>query len=189
MRFSSLLALAGALPAVVNAAPVLQPPQPTDSDALVLSELFPSLISTTHSHSPPEFAVVLNQLELSFYTQALAKFNDSDFSAAGFTMSDIPKEAFKYASFFPSFLPSDHRSISTGKFNLTNRHTSTCTSSSTVAHLTSPLTCLQSHRRLEEQERCPTLRLQFRLQLRIDRREDHVSLCPSCGASRCIRFL
>jgi len=78
MRFSSLLPLACALPVVVNAAPVLQTRQPADNDALVL-----------------KFAAVLNQLESSFYTQALAKFNDSDFSAAGFTMSDIPKEAFK----------------------------------------------------------------------------------------------
>jgi hypothetical protein len=39
-----------------------------------------------------EFANVLNQLEESFYTQALAKFQDSDFTAAGFPASQIAQQ-------------------------------------------------------------------------------------------------
>lgn len=41
-----------------------------------------------------EFAGVLEQLEDSFYSQALAKFQDSDFTAAGFGNTAIPKELF-----------------------------------------------------------------------------------------------
>jgi hypothetical protein len=41
-----------------------------------------------------KFADVLEQLESSFYKQALAKFKDPDFQAAGFSSSQIPIEQF-----------------------------------------------------------------------------------------------
>jgi len=81
MRFSSAIVLAWSLPLVVNAAPVLQARQASQlaaSDALVL-----------------KFAEVLNQLESKFYSDAIAKFQDSDFTGAGFTVPDIPKQAFQ----------------------------------------------------------------------------------------------
>jgi len=81
MRFSSAIVLAWSLPLVVKAAPVLQTRQTSQldpNDALVL-----------------KFAGVLNQLEQQFYADALAKFQASDFTGAGFTVSDIPKQAFQ----------------------------------------------------------------------------------------------
>jgi rubrerythrin len=42
-----------------------------------------------------KFADVLEQLESNFYQQALAKFQDADFQAAGYTSSQIPIEQFK----------------------------------------------------------------------------------------------
>jgi hypothetical protein len=42
-----------------------------------------------------KFADVLEQLESNFYQQALAKFKDADFQAAGFSSSQIPIEQFK----------------------------------------------------------------------------------------------
>ncbi|KAH8989416.1 ferritin-like domain-containing protein [Lactarius hatsudake] len=41
-----------------------------------------------------QFAHVLEQLETQFYQQALAKFQPSDFTAAGFTSADIPAQQF-----------------------------------------------------------------------------------------------
>jgi hypothetical protein len=41
-----------------------------------------------------QFADVLEQLESQFYSQALSKFQDSDFQAAGFTSSQIPIQLF-----------------------------------------------------------------------------------------------
>ncbi|KAG6897686.1 hypothetical protein C0992_012435, partial [Termitomyces sp. T32_za158] len=41
------------------------------------------------------FADVLEQLENSFYSQAISKFQDSDFTTAGFSSSQIPIEQFK----------------------------------------------------------------------------------------------
>jgi len=77
MRLAPLFSLACSLPFVVKAAPVLQSRQ-SDTDILVL-----------------KFAEVLNQLELQFYQEALAKFNDSDFAAAGFHVTDVPERIFK----------------------------------------------------------------------------------------------
>jgi len=79
MRFSSAIVLACSL--VVKAAPVLETRQTSllaPSDALVL-----------------KFAEVLNQLESKFYQDAIAKFQDSDFTAAGFTLPDVPKQVFQ----------------------------------------------------------------------------------------------
>ncbi|KAF5363560.1 hypothetical protein D9756_000950 [Leucocoprinus leucothites] len=42
-----------------------------------------------------KFADVLEQLESSFYSQALQKFQESDFTSAGFSSSDIPIQQFK----------------------------------------------------------------------------------------------
>jgi len=42
-----------------------------------------------------QFANVLEQLESTFYMQALQKFNLSDFTAAGFTSPQIPLQQFQ----------------------------------------------------------------------------------------------
>ena len=42
-----------------------------------------------------EFANVLEQLETQFYTQALQKFQESDFIAAGFTSAQVPIQQFQ----------------------------------------------------------------------------------------------
>jgi hypothetical protein len=41
-----------------------------------------------------EFALVLEQFETAFYTQALATFQPSDFTNAGFTSAQIPAQLF-----------------------------------------------------------------------------------------------
>jgi hypothetical protein len=70
MRYSSILAvLASSL--LASARPV-QKKRDAAANALVF-----------------QFANVLNQLESSFYGQAIAKFQDSDFTAAGFTSSEM----------------------------------------------------------------------------------------------------
>jgi rubrerythrin len=43
---------------------------------------------------PTEFAHVLEQLETEFYKQALAKFKEPDFTAAGFASAAVPVEQF-----------------------------------------------------------------------------------------------
>lgn len=43
---------------------------------------------------PAEFANVLEQLESQFYAQALAKFQASDFTSAGFSDAQVPIEQF-----------------------------------------------------------------------------------------------
>jgi len=79
MRFTSVISLAcSALPLVVRAAPLLQSRQLSPNDTAIL-----------------QFAEVLNQLESQFYVEALQKFQDADFSAAGFSVTDVPKEIFK----------------------------------------------------------------------------------------------
>jgi len=79
MRYSSSYILAAlAAPLLVSARPVARPVKPraaSATDGVVL-----------------QFANVLNQLEESFYTQALAKFQDSDFTAAGFPASQIAQQ-------------------------------------------------------------------------------------------------
>jgi hypothetical protein len=69
MRYSSVLAVA-ASSLLVSAAPV------RNRDAAINSLVF-------------QFANVLNQLESSFYAQGIQKFQDSDFTAAGFTSTQL----------------------------------------------------------------------------------------------------
>jgi len=76
MRYSSFLTLLAA-PLAVSAAPARFYGKRAESDILVFT-----------------FADVLEQLESQFYTQAIAKFQESDFTAAGFTSASIPIEQF-----------------------------------------------------------------------------------------------
>jgi len=99
MRFSSAITLVCSLPLVVKAAPVLQARQLAKTDILVL-----------------KFAEVLNELESQFYTTALAKFKDSDFAAAGFTVTDVPKQIFKEIQFDEQ----THIDFLTGALNANN---------------------------------------------------------------------
>ncbi|KAI0029474.1 ferritin-like domain-containing protein, partial [Vararia minispora EC-137] len=64
--------LAFVAPSLVMAAPVRRQAAPNPNDVLVL-----------------QFAQVLNQLEQQFYQQALAKFQPSDITSAGFTSSNV----------------------------------------------------------------------------------------------------
>jgi len=75
MRYSTSSILAAlAAPLLVSGRPV-KPRAASATDAVVF-----------------QFANVLNQLEQSFYSQALAKFQDSDFTAAGFPASQIAEQ-------------------------------------------------------------------------------------------------
>jgi hypothetical protein len=47
------------------------------------------------SRAGAEFADVLEQMESKFYSQALSKFQDSDFSNAGFSSVILPQQQFK----------------------------------------------------------------------------------------------
>jgi hypothetical protein len=76
--FFSASFIALALPFLALGAPVPSKRVATASDMLVFT-----------------FADVLEQLETQFYTQALAKFTDSDFTAAGFSSSQIPLQQFQ----------------------------------------------------------------------------------------------
>jgi len=71
MLYTTLLILAGSM--MASTAPVLT--RRANNDLLVL-----------------QFANVLEQLETNFYSQALLQFKDSDFTAAGFSSSQIPLE-------------------------------------------------------------------------------------------------
>jgi len=71
MLYTTLLILAGSM--MVSTAPVLT--RRANNDLLVL-----------------QFANVLEQFENGFYSQALLQFKDSDFTAAGFSSSQIPLE-------------------------------------------------------------------------------------------------
>jgi len=71
MLYTTLLILAGSM--MVSTAPVLT--RRANNDLLVL-----------------QFANVLEQFETGFYSQALLQFKDSDFTAAGFSSSQIPLE-------------------------------------------------------------------------------------------------
>jgi hypothetical protein len=71
MLYTTLLVLAGSL--LVTTAPIMR--KRSSNDLLVL-----------------QFADILEQFETGFYTQALLTFQDSDFTQAGFSSSDIPLE-------------------------------------------------------------------------------------------------
>ncbi|TFK56199.1 hypothetical protein OE88DRAFT_719953 [Heliocybe sulcata] len=79
MRFaSSVSILALVAPALVSAVPLrLTRRAASAADTLVL-----------------QFADVLEQLETQFYTQALAKFQESDFTTAGFSAAQVPIQQF-----------------------------------------------------------------------------------------------
>ncbi|KXN81641.1 hypothetical protein AN958_04102 [Leucoagaricus sp. SymC.cos] len=78
-HLTSLISLAlAAGPALVSAAPSRFYGKRAASDVTVL-----------------KFADVLEQLENNFYSQALSKFQDSDFTSAGFSSSSVPIEQFK----------------------------------------------------------------------------------------------
>ncbi|GLB33247.1 putative ferritin-like domain containing protein [Lyophyllum shimeji] len=76
MRYSSAI-IALAAPLVAYAAPARFYGKRAASDVLVF-----------------KFADVLEQLESTFYQQAIAKFKDTDFTSAGFPSSQIPIEQF-----------------------------------------------------------------------------------------------
>ncbi|QRV72945.1 cytochrome b2 (L-lactate ferricytochrome C oxidoreductase) protein [Ceratobasidium sp. AG-Ba] len=75
MRFQSILALSA--PLLALAAPMKYPRAASANDITVL-----------------KFAHVLEQLETEFYKQALAKFQPSDFTSAGFVSASVPVEQF-----------------------------------------------------------------------------------------------
>jgi len=77
MRYSSAL-FALAAPLLVSAAPARFLGKRAAADILVL-----------------QFAEVLENLESTFYEQALSKFKDSDFTSAGFLSGQLPVEQFK----------------------------------------------------------------------------------------------
>ena len=58
--------------------------------------LFYITLAATHTHAlmHPEFAGVLEDLESQFYSQALSKFQASDFTAAGFSDPNLPIQQF-----------------------------------------------------------------------------------------------
>jgi len=75
MRFQSLFVLS--TPLLALAAPMKYPRAASANDITVL-----------------KFANVLEQLETEFYKQALAKFQESDFTNAGFVAASVPVEQF-----------------------------------------------------------------------------------------------
>ena len=93
MRFSAAF-VALVAPLLTSAAPLKRAANPTD--LLVLSELPSECPGKRCLTICPfaEFAHVLEQLETQFYTQALAKFQETDFTAAGFTSAQIPIQQF-----------------------------------------------------------------------------------------------
>lgn len=76
MRYSTLFASVSC-PLLALAAPMKYPRAASANDITVL-----------------KFANVLEQLETEFYKQALAKFKESDFTAAGFVSASVPVEQF-----------------------------------------------------------------------------------------------
>lgn len=96
MRSSSIL-FALAAPILSLAAPARYLGKRAAADILVFREFptFSCLMCTLqHPYPSSEFADVLEQLESTFYQQALSKFKSSDFTAAGFISSQIPMEQF-----------------------------------------------------------------------------------------------
>jgi rubrerythrin len=92
MHFQTLLALSA--PLLALAAPMKYPRAASANDITVLSAYY--FVCWLHrAHSVfSEFANVLEQLETEFYKQALAKFQESDFTAAGFVSASVPVQQF-----------------------------------------------------------------------------------------------
>jgi hypothetical protein len=93
-HFSILFALA--VPLLASAAPARFLGKRAAADILVfrkfLYTVFCSLSKNSRDISLTEFADVLEQLESTFYQQGLSKFKDTDFTAAGFSSSQIAIE-------------------------------------------------------------------------------------------------
>jgi rubrerythrin len=94
MRYSTLFASVSC-PLLALAAPMKYPRAASANDITVLSRsCFFSKTLCALNTLLPEFANVLEQLETEFYKQALAKFKESDFTAAGFVSASVPVEQF-----------------------------------------------------------------------------------------------
>lgn len=95
MHFLTLLAGFSA-PLLALAAPMKYPRAASANDITVLSACRFIVRKKTIAHplSLTEFANVLEQLETEFYKQALAKFQESDFTSAGFVSASIPVQQF-----------------------------------------------------------------------------------------------
>jgi hypothetical protein len=95
MHYSPILFVLAA-PLLVFASPARFLGKRAAVDILVLRE-FPNQFLACVLFEPrlSEFAEVLENLESTFYQQALSKFQDSDFTSAGFLSSLLPVEQFK----------------------------------------------------------------------------------------------
>lgn len=97
MRYSSAF-VALVAPLLVSAAPARFFGKRGDTDVLVFSESTDLLDNSPNPLTNQlflEFADVLEQLESAFYSQALAKFQESDFTSAGFASTQIPVQQFQ----------------------------------------------------------------------------------------------
>jgi len=94
MHYSSIL-FALAAPLLVSASPARFLGKRAAVDILVLREFPNQLACILFEPRLSEFAEVLENLESTFYQQALSKFQDSDFTSAGFLSSLLPVEQFK----------------------------------------------------------------------------------------------
>lgn len=98
MAFTSLYSLCGAGFALLQLlAPAMARPiaRSTNSSTLVALRGCFYFFSRPSPHDRTEFANVLEQLESTFYAQALQKFNQSDFTAAGFASAQVPLQQFQ----------------------------------------------------------------------------------------------
>jgi hypothetical protein len=92
---TSLIVLAVTLSA--SAAPIRRADTDASADDVLVFRTFTSTcpyIAFLNYFLFLEFADVLEQLEATFYSQALSTFQDSDFTAAGFASAQIPEQLF-----------------------------------------------------------------------------------------------
>lgn len=82
------------LSATSFAAPIRRNSTASATDILVYREFTLPLSGDHGADLTTEFAGVLEALESEFYKQALAKFQDADFTSAGFGNVNISKESF-----------------------------------------------------------------------------------------------